>query len=198
MAEVTPVLVAEAEGVNVGSATAVAADAQAEERQIYRGTSNNVVVSVALLLAGSMAFFMDFTGTYMQEAVAWTFVVWGALLLYLQLTEMTEEYEITDEALVIRNPIRFWGRTYNWPWASVTRLDVVVKNTEGVLNDEDRAVMQVYHQVPDEPTILREDRVYSAELAQKIIDRANLSPEGDSPVKAEDLAPDVKATYTWQ
>ncbi len=196
MAEVMPVLVAEAEGVNVGSANV--ASASAEEQQIFRGTSNNVVVSVGLLLAGAMAFFMGFTGTYMQEAMAWTFVVWGGLLLYLQLTEMTEEYEITDEALVIRNPIRFWGRTYTWPWDAINRLDVVVKKTEGALNDEDRAVMQVYHQVPDEPTVLREDRVYNTELAQIIIDRAGLAPEGDSPVKAEDLAPNVKATYTWQ
>jgi hypothetical protein len=162
----------------------------------FAGTTSNFVPGVALLFAGMMAFPMGMTDVFFAEATAWTFVAWGALFIYSGLLDMNETYEVTDEALIIRNPWRIWAAKRTWDWARVNRLDVVVKRREA----EDRnVVLQVYYTPKGEISLERQDRVYDPTLAQLIVDRAELRPaDKDTPKDVTKIPRAEKAVYTWQ
>jgi hypothetical protein len=163
---------------------------------IYTGSSNNLVPGVALLFAGIMAFTMGMTDVYFAEAMAWTFAIWGALMIYAGALDINETYEVTDDALIIRNVLRPWAPRKTWDWGRVNRLDIVVKRAEG--RDQD-VVMQVYYTPKGELAMEREDRVYDSSLAEIVIDRAGLKPvDKDTPKDVTHIPRAKKATYTYK
>jgi hypothetical protein len=166
----------------------------ASNKLVFEGTQRNLVVGLAMLATGALAFSMDLTHTFFAEAMAWTFVLWGVLFLYGNLLDIYQTYEVTDEALIIKNPLRPWGATKVWDWAHLHRMDVVVKRAEAELDD---AVMQIYYTPEGEIVIEREDRAYNPELARLIIERAGLKPT--APENPKDLVqlPPGKRTYFW-
>jgi hypothetical protein len=163
---------------------------------IYTGTSNNLVPGAALLFAGILAFSMNMTDVFFARAVAWVFAVWGVLLIYSGLLEINETYEVTDEALVVRNVMRPWALRKTFDWARVTRLDVVVNRAEG--RDED-VTMHVYYQPEGELANERRDRVYNPALAAAVVERASLSPaDRSTPADVTRIPREKKATFTWK
>lgn len=181
----------------------LASEAQAAEEStatsntnsiVFQGTARNMAVAIAMFATAALAFSMDLTHVFFARATAWTFVIWGALLLYGNLIDVYQFYEVTDEALIIRNPVRFLQAKKVWLWSNVQRMDLLVKRTDAEYQD---GVLQIYHQEPGELTIDREDRVYDPELARLIIEHAGLKPVESS--KLPDLInlPKHKATYNW-
>jgi hypothetical protein len=163
---------------------------------IYTGSSNNLVPGAALLFAGILAFTMNMTDVFFAEAMAWTFAIWGALLIYSGLLELNETYEITDEALVIRNAMRPWAPRKTFGWARVNRLDVVVKRAEG---EDDDVTMHVYYQPEGELANERRDRTYNAALAAAIVERASLNPtDKNTPNDVTRIPRKTKTTFTWK
>ncbi len=188
--------------VEVGVANAeVAGEAQAAAEStattnsiVFQGSARNMAVAVAMFATGSLAFSMDLTHTYFAEATAWTFVIWGALLLYGNLIDVYQFYEVTDEALIIRNPVRFLLPTKVWAWNNVQRMDLIVKRADAEYQD---GVLQIHYQEPGELTIEREDRVYDPELARLIIEHAGLKAVDRSTLADLTTLPKAKATYNW-
>ena len=163
---------------------------------IYTGSSNNLVPGAALLFGGIMAFSMHMTDVFFAEATAWTFAIWGALLIYSGLLEINETYEVTDDALIVRNVMRPWAPRKTFDWGRVTRLDVVVKSADA--RDED-VEMQVYYQPAGEIANERRDRIYNPALAAAIADRAVLNPaDKDTPKDITRIPRSNKATFTWK
>ncbi len=163
---------------------------------IFHGSSTNVIApGVALLLAGIMAFSMGMTDVFFAEATAWTFAIWGLLLIYGGLMDMYTTYEVTQDALIIRNPLRLWQMRRTWDWGRVNRLDVVVKRNGARERD---VVLQVYYTPEGELAMEREDRTFDATLAQIIIERAGLSPESGTPASVTDIQTEKKAVYSWR
>ena len=162
---------------------------------VFQGNSRaNVSVAVAMFAAAAMAFSMDLTHTYFAEATAWTFVIWGALLLFGKWMEQYQAYVVTDEALIIRNPVRFLQAEKVWDWKNIQRMDVVVKRADAEYQD---AIVQIHYQEPGEIVIEREDRVYDPELARLIVERAGLSPANDNTLNDLTVLPQAKASYSW-
>lgn len=153
-----------------------------------------MAVAVAMFATAALAFSMDLTHTFFAEATAWTFVIWGALLLYGNLIDVYQVYEVTDEALIIRNPVRFLQATKVWTWGNVQRMDLIVKRADAEYQD---GVLQIHYQEPGELTIEREDRVYDPELARLIIERAGLKPVDKDALPDLTNLPKHKATYNW-
>ena len=163
---------------------------------IYTGSSNNLVPGAALLFAGILAFSMGMTDVFFAEATAWTFAIWGILLIYIGLLEVNETYEVTEDALIVRNVMRPWALRKTFDWPRVTRLDVVVKRTDA--RDQD-IEMQVYYQPEGELANERRDRVYNAALAAAIVERAYLNPaDRNTPNDVTRVPRGAKATYTWK
>ena len=163
---------------------------------IYTGTSNNLVPGSALLFAGILAFSMNMTDVFFAEAMAWTFAIWGALLIYSGLLEINETYEITDDALIVRNVMRPWAPKKTFSWDRVTRMDVVVKRAEG---KDDDVTMHVYYQPQGELATERRDRVYDPSLATTVVERASLNPsDRNTPKDATRIPRKEKATFTWK
>jgi hypothetical protein len=163
-------------------------------RIVFTGSHRNMAVGVAMFVTGALAFSMDLTHTFFASAVAWTFVLWGLLLIYGALLDVYQSYEVTDDALIIRNPVRFLLPTKVWEWANIQRADVVVRRTDAEYQD---ATIKVYYQQPGELTIEREDRVYDPELVRLIIERAGLLPVEKSNPKDLTQLPKAKAAYVW-
>ncbi|MCB0106017.1 MAG: hypothetical protein KDE53_08905 [Caldilineaceae bacterium] len=161
---------------------------------VFQGRPKNMAVAVAMFATGALAFSMDLTHTYFAEAIAWTFVIWGGLLLYGYLIETYQAYVVTDKALIIRNPVRFLQATKVWDWNNIQRMDVVVKRADAEYQD---AIIQIHYQEPGEIVIEREDRVYDPELARLVIERAGLSATGDNALSDLTTLPQAKATYSW-
>lgn len=161
---------------------------------VFYGKPQNVAVAMAMFATGVLAFSMDLTHTFFAEAMAWTFVIWGALLLYGKLIDIYQAYEVTDEALIVRNPVRFLQATKVWKWQNIQRVDVVVKRADAEYQD---AVIQIHYQEPGEIVIEREDRTYDPELARLIIERAGLSPTADNSLSDLKKLPIGKASYSW-
>lgn len=171
-----------------------AAAPAASSKITFTGTQRNMAAAFAMFITAAMAFSMNLTDVFFAEAVAWTFVIWGLLLLYGNLLDQYQTYELTDEALIIKNPLRPWSATKVWDWAHIHRLDVVVKRAEAELAD---AMLQVYFTPQGEIVIEREDRAYDPELARLIIERAGLkSTDPSNPTDLTHLPPG-KATYIW-
>lgn len=161
---------------------------------IFTGTHRNMAVGVAMFVTGTLAFSMDLTHTFFAEATAWTFVLWGLLFIYGSLLDVYQSYEVSEDALVIRNPIRFLLPTKVWAWENLQRVDLVVRRTDAEYQD---TTLKVYYQEPGELTIEREDRVYDPELARLIIERAGLQPVDKKNPSDLTQLPKAKATYIW-
>lgn len=163
---------------------------------VYTGSPNNLVPGMALLISGLLAFTMHMTDVYFAEAMAWTFVIWGLLLIYIGLLDLYETYEVTDEALIVRNPMRPWAPKKTFDWARVNRLDVVVKRTDAQDSDME---MQVYYQPEGELANERRDRIYTPALAQEIISHASLNPaDKNTPKDVTRVPRKEKTTFTWK
>jgi hypothetical protein len=164
------------------------------QKLVFQGTPRNLAVGFAMLAAGVLAFSMNLTHTFFAEATAWVFVLWGSLFLYIGLMDLYQTYEVTDEGLIIRNPMRPWAATKFYDWGHLHRLDLIVKRVDAQLDD---GVMQVYYTPEGEIALEREDRAYDPELAGLIIERAGLKPT--DPANPSDLTqlPKGKATYVW-
>ena len=180
-------------------ATVVAEEPVAEAPKIrgtfeFQGSKRNLVVGAVMLFCGLMAFSMKMTGTFFAEATAWTFVAWGILLLFSDLLELVQSYELTDNAFIIKNPVRYWYPRKEWLWDDIYRMDVIVKRKEAAPED---TVLQVYHEVEGELTKEREDRSYDPEFAQIVIERAGLQPVEDEAPRDLGILPIGKATYHW-
>jgi hypothetical protein len=162
---------------------------------VFRGTSRNLVPGAAFLFAGVMAFAMGMTDVFFAEAIAWTFAIWGVLLIYSGLFDVYNSYAVTDTALVNRNPMRPWRATKVWDWEHINRLDVVVKRPDGRPQD---AVTQVYFTPPGELALEREDREFDPFLTELVIERAGLRPgDKSNPKDLHNLPRNRKATFTW-
>lgn len=166
----------------------------AEQKLVFTGTQRNLALGVAMFAAAVLAFSMKLTDVFFAEAVAWTFAIWGALFIYIGLMDIYQTYEVTDEGLVIRNPLRPWAATKLFDWPHLHRLDVVVKRVDAAYED---AEIQVYFTPEGEITIEREDRAYDPELARLIIERAKLLPTDPSNPTNLTRLPKGKATYIW-
>ncbi|CAN5449868.1 hypothetical protein BH10CHL1_BH10CHL1_38680 [soil metagenome] len=185
--------VAEATTLPLGN-NAVEAKQVATNKLVFQGTQRNMVVGVAMLTTAGLAFTMNLTHVFFASAMAWTFALWGALLLYSNLLDYYETYTVTDQGLVIKNPLRPWGAMKVWDWAHLNRVDILVKRTEA--NPED-AMMQVYYTPEGEIVIEREDRAYDPELVRLIIERAGLKPTDPGNPKDLTQLPPGKKMYAW-
>jgi len=164
------------------------------KKLVFQGTPRNMAVGFAMLAASVLAFSMNLTHTFFAGATAWIFALWGALFLYIGLMDLYQTYEVTDEGLIIRNPMRPWAATKVYDWGHLHRLDLVVKRVDAQIED---AIMQVYYTPEGEIALEREDRAYDPELARLVIERAGLKPT--APANPSDLTklPKGKATYAW-
>jgi hypothetical protein len=173
--------------------SAAASPTEAEEI-VFRSKPRNMAVGVALILAGALAFTMGMTDVFFAEAMAWVAVLWGALFLFSDIIEMFKTYTVTEKALIIRSPGRFWTPRKEWEWGNIFRMDVIVKRPDAHIDDME---LLVYYTAPGDSAIEREDRQYSPFLAQCIIERARLKPtEPTNPTNLEELPPG-KGTYYW-
>jgi hypothetical protein len=164
---------------------------------IYTGSSNNLVPGAALLFAGLLAFSMGMTTVFFAEATAWTFAIWGALMIYSGLLDINETYEVTDDALIVRNVMRPWAPKKTFDWARVNRLDVVVKRAES--SSDDDVTMHVYYQPEGQLAIERRDRIYDPGLAAAVVERASLNPsDRNTPKDVTRIPRKEKATFTWK
>lgn len=180
--------------VTAPAENATTAEAEAESMS-FGGSQRNMVVASAFLLASLAAFTMNMTGTYFAAAIAWTFAIWGALLLFSNLLDLYQTYEVRDDGLYIHNQIRFWSLNKLWDWDEVNRVDVLVDRQDTQIED---VMMHVYRTAPGEIVKEREDRTFNARLAQLIIERANLQPVDDAnPQDLNKLPLSRKATYHW-
>ena len=172
-----------------------ASTVQAESEEIvFRSKPRNMAVGIALVLGGALAFPMGMTDVFFAEAMAWVAILWGALFLFSDIIEMLKTYTVTDKALIVRSPGRFWTPRKDWEWENITRMDVLVKRPDAQMDDIE---LQVYYTAPGDSAIEREDRQYSPFLARHIIERARLKPtEPTNPTNLEDIPPG-KTTYYW-
>lgn len=167
---------------------------QDQDKIVFHGSQRNMAVGVAMILAGALAFTMGLTDVFFAEAMAWTFVIWGALFLFSDLLDVLKTWAVGPDALEIRSPGRWWSRNKVWGWDEISRLDVIVKRAEAKIQDVE---MQVYHTATGDTALEREDRTYSPHLAQLIVERSKLKAAGkDNPANFEEL-PQGKASYVW-
>ncbi len=161
----------------------------------FKGRPKSMVSAAALLIAGTLTFTMGIDRLFFVEAIAWTFLIWGALLLYGHVIDLGTVYEVSDDGLVINSPLRFWALNRKWDWGHITRLDVIVRRTEASEGDADLHV----HYTPEDSTVLfREDLPYISGLAEEIANRAGLSPARGQAMQSFDSLPqDEKGAYTW-
>lgn len=186
--------VAEAAAVE-GATETETPQANESESIIFGGTPRNLVPGMALLVGGVLAFFMNMTELFFAEAMAWIFIIWGILLIYIGLADSSRSFEVTEEALLIHDGLRPWSGHKTWSWDHINRLDVITHKRDVQLTD---ATMQVYCLREGELAVSREDRQYDPELAQLIIERADLNPAGGHHYTVHTLPMKQKATYTWQ
>ena len=168
--------------------------ATASNNLVFTGSQHNLAIAIAMFATAALAFSMNLTHTFFATAMAWTFVLWGGLLLYSNLLDIYQTYKLTDSALHITNPLRPWGAVKQWDYGHIHRLDLIVKRVEAETAD---AVMQVYYTPEGEITIEREDRAYNPELARLIIERAGLKATDKGNPSNTGQLPHAKATYMW-
>lgn len=163
----------------------------------FEGRKHSLSGAMALLIAGASAFFMGFTNVFFVEAMAWIFLIWGALLLYANALDITLRYQVTEDALVLYSPVRFWGIRRVWDWGHIHRLDVEVLQNEASLEED--VVVRVYYTPEGSVAIEREDMPYYAELARLIVEKAGLKPQPKQQMTSFDDVPLFSAaTYTWK
>jgi len=162
----------------------------------FSGSRNNMAVGVGLLVAGGISFMMGMTDVFFAGALAWVFLIWGLLFIYVGMIDEAETFIVTDDALLIKNSMRPFSRKKVWNWADVNRMDIVIKRVDA--RDEDDELRIYYMDPGGEITLEREEREYSPALARLVIERAGLSPASDdNPTDLEHL-PAGKADYIWQ
>jgi hypothetical protein len=173
------------------------AEAAPEKRTIrFGGSSRNMVPGVALLFASALAFSMGMTDTFFAEATAWTFLIWGALLVWSGMADVYRVVEITDEAFVVNSQLNFWSPARVYEWERINRMDIVIKRRNARAQD---AEVQVYYTPPGELAMLREDNPYDPELARLVVERAGLRPaDKANPTDFTQLPLEQKAVYIWQ
>ncbi|MBX2998695.1 MAG: hypothetical protein KF893_09325 [Caldilineaceae bacterium] len=165
-------------------------------RQVFRSKPKPIVAALALLIAGGLTFSLGITHIFFVEAMAWTFAIWGALLMFNHLVDFTTRYEVTDESFIIHTPLVFWRTRRTWHWTNISRMNVVVARTEARAED---ATIQVYHSLPGTTVLDREDIVFDPELARLIAERAGLKAKRGQAMQSFDAIPqDAKETYNWQ
>lgn len=184
-----------ADAASATESTPVAETAPAKPSFRFGGATQNFTPGAALLFAGIMAFSMGLTDVFFAEATAWTFIIWGVLFIYSGLIDVYNIYEVTEDALIIHNVFKPWSARRTWDWGRINRLDVVVKRADGSPRS---TIMQVYYTPEGELALDREDRPFDATLAQLILERAGLNPEGDAPADLAKVPTDAKATFTWR
>lgn len=163
---------------------------------IFKGKPKSMSAAVAVMVAGILTFSMGMNTVFFVEAMAWTFIIWGGLLFYGHLIDMSTTYEVTDEALIVRSPLRFWSFGRSMGWSFIKRMNVVVERAEATEVD---AGLQVIF-IPEGTTqMVREDIPYYSQLAQEIVTRAGLkATKGSGMTKFDALPQDGKGQYTWQ
>ncbi|MBP7960477.1 MAG: hypothetical protein KBG20_21550 [Caldilineaceae bacterium] len=177
--------------------TPSASDSISPAAQSFSGPKKNLVTGVAMTAAGLMAFNMGMTETFFIEAMAWTFLIWGVLMVYSNLLEMNETYTLTDEALTVTNPMRFWGAKRTWQWKHINRMDLTIKRNDPSADD---VKVFVFYTPPTQPGVLnRVDLAYNAELLKALTSRANLKAEKGSAFANLDVIPqDSPGVYSWK
>ena len=181
---------------DVASATAGQDEQPPTESIVFEGVTGNFVPGMALLFAGLMAFTMGMTDVFFARAFAWIFAAWGALFIFYGLLDLNNTYEVTDTALIIRNPLKIWSPRRTWGWDRLVRVDVVVKRRNARERDLE---MRVYYTPEGELSQEREDRGFNPQLAQLIIDRAGLQPaDKATPRTTADLPRGEKIIYSWK
>ncbi len=162
---------------------------------VFRGRPKSMVSAAALLIAGILTFSMGINRLFFVEAIAWTFLIWGALLMYGHMIDIGTVFEVSADAFELRSPLRFWAMSRRWDWGHITRVDLIVSRLEAAEVD---VVMQV-HYTPEGSTVLyREDLPYIPALAEEIAARAGLTPERQQAMQTFDSIPqEEKGTYTW-
>ena len=168
---------------------------EAQEPLFFRGRPKSMVSAAALLIAGILTFSMGINRLFFVEAIAYTFLIWGALLMYGHMIDIGTVFEVTDDAFELRSPLRFWAMSRKWDWNHITRIDLIVSRMEATEGDVELRV----HYTPEESTKLyREDLPYIPALAEEIAARAGLSPERQQAMQSFDSIPqEEKGTYTW-
>lgn len=163
---------------------------------IFRSKSKSMSAAVAVMVAAVLTFSMGMNQVFFVEAMAWTFIVWGGLLFYGHLIDMSTTYEVTDDALIVRSPLRFWNFGRSMGWAFIKRMDVVVERAEAT---EEDAELQVIF-IPEGSTqMVREDMSYNSQLAEEIATRSGLKAAKGSGMTEFDVIPqDGKGQYSWQ
>lgn len=166
------------------------------ERLIFKGKPKPMGAALAVLLAGALTFSMGMNRVFFVEAMAWTFIVWGALLLFGHIVDYSTTYEVTADALILRSPLRFWSFQKTMDWGHIKRMYVVVGRVEATAED---VTVQVIFTPEGSSQMIREDMPFDAQLAREIANRAGLKPERASAMKSFDAIPqEQKGRYTWQ
>ena len=165
------------------------------KHKVFGGSSRNMVPGIALVGAGLLAPAMGLTDVYFAAALAWVFVIWGLFFIFVALIDVYESWDLSDEALTIRSPMRFWQSSKSWPWSDIFRVDIELSRRDIELGD---AEMRVYYTPSDDSNIEREDRDYNPDLLRLIVERAGLKPQDGAPTDLHHLPQGINATYTWQ
>lgn len=160
----------------------------------FANATKNPAMGLALTVAGVLSFTMGMN-TFFQTAMAWTFVIWGLLLLLVSVLNIYQRFDANDDGLAIRNPIRFWSLNKFWEWSTITRIDVMSSRRDTKLDELD---MHIYREPAGQMVKEREDVKFNPDMAQVIIERAGLMPVGDgNPSDLESMPLSQKATYHW-
>lgn len=175
-------------------ASATETSAPRSNAVVFRGSPRNMAVGFAMIFAGALAFVMGMTNVFFAEALAWTFVIWGALFLLFDLVDYLETWTVSEEGLEIKSTVRFWAPDISWKWGDINRVEVNVKRNDPDAKD---LWMTVSHQLPGEIVIDREERIYSPQLANLIIRHAGLKPAHTEPETNFDSLKVEKGFYTW-
>lgn len=163
---------------------------------VFGGEKRNMAMGIAMAGAGAAAFVLGLTTTFFAQALAVTFILWGAFFLYTDLLLSTRRYTVTDDALQIDVPMRPWSRSRTWAWQDISRMDIVTYRRDV---DQENSVIQIHHQYPGEISLDREDRNYDPALAQIVIERARLKPDkATAGIDLANLPTGRDATYTWK
>ena len=166
------------------------------ERLIFKGKSKAMGAAIAVLVAGLLTFSMGINRVFFVEAMAWTFIVWGGLLLYGHIIDYSTTYEVTDEALIVRSPVRFWNLQRTMDWGHIKRMNVVVGRVEAEAED---ATVQVIYTPEGSAQMIREDMPFNTALAQEIVTRAKLkAAKGSAMTRFDAIPQDAKGQYSWQ
>ena len=110
------------------------------ERLIFKGKPKSMSAAVAVMVAGMLTFSMGINQVFFVEAMAWTFIIWGALLFWGHIIDYSSTYEVTEDALIVRSPLRLWSIQKTMDWGHIKRMYVVVERIGATAED---AALQV-------------------------------------------------------